>query len=58
MADSSKRWIVLGLEHPALGPREIGRYRFKAAALLRAWVFKIVEGALLWPEAWVIDERV
>ena len=52
-----KRWIVLGFEHPALGTREIGRYRFKTVATLRAWVFRTFEGALLWPDAWVDDGR-
>jgi hypothetical protein len=50
-----KRWVVLGFEHPALVTREIGRYRVRIIARLRAWVFRNLEGALLWPDAWVID---
>lgn len=53
----SKRWVVLGAEHPALGVQEIGRYRVKVVARLRAWLFRNFEGALLWPDAWVIDEH-
>jgi hypothetical protein len=53
----SKRWRVLGFEHPALGVREIGRYRYKTIARLRAWLFETFEGATLWPGAWVTDEH-
>ena len=52
-----KRWIVRGFEHPAYGTLEIGRYRYKIIAKLRAWLFETFEGATLWPEAWVIDGR-
>lgn len=53
----TRRWVVLGSEHPALEARELGRYRARIVARLRAWLFVKVEGALLWPDAWVIDER-
>jgi hypothetical protein len=56
-APRRKRWIVLGSEHPVLSTREIGRYRSWLVARARAWLFKAFEGALLWPAAWVVDER-
>jgi len=53
----TKRWIVVGFEHPALGAYEIARYRTKTIARLSAFLFRNVKGALLWPDAWVVDGR-
>lgn len=49
------RWIVRGFRHPAMATLEIGSYRLRVVARLRAWLFRTLDGSLLWPDAWVVD---
>jgi hypothetical protein len=56
----SKRYnfAVYGTSHPAFTSELLGRYRWRWTATLKAWWWRTSNGSLLWPHAWVRDERV
>lgn len=51
-------FAVYGNSHPAFTSELLGRYRYRWTATLKAWWWRTSNTSLLWPHAWVRDERV